>query len=161
VSDIVPFDDYRATVSAARPEDYAEALDAGARAAGLTLEEVRVEFEKMKADILSNSAGVHPVGSYRDTNGQVFDCIPFDQQSSVHAAHLAGHSVARTAPPPLAIGEPPAGEAYPLPVTAPKRHCPDGAVAVLRPSLDQLARYGTLENWRRKSGIRAGNTAHS
>ena len=132
--EIVPFDRFIAAVAEARPEQYADDLEAGARAAGVTLETARAEFERMKKYLLSHYEGVHPVGSFLDSNGQTIDCVPFEQQPTVRAAIKRGIKVPRPAP-------------RPLPASAPKPVCPEGTVPMLRITLQQLARHGTLDHF--------------
>lgn len=146
VNAIEPLGEYLASVAAARPEDYAEAIEAGARTAGITIEEAQAEFEEKKSLLLERYEGVQPVGSYRDANGLIFDCVPFDQQPAVRAARRAGLSVARGAPPaPTLKGA--KGQSH-APAWVPERVCPEGAVALPRYSLNYLVRFGTLANFR-------------
>jgi hypothetical protein len=154
MSAIVPFKKFLEETAAARPEQYADALEAAARQVGITPEAARAEFERMKAHILSYYEGVEPVGSFQDRNGQTIDCVPFEQQPAVRAALAEGRPVARKAPrPPGVAGEP----AHHLHVREARPHllCPEGAVPIVRLTLDRLIRAGTLDNYFRKIPIGA------
>jgi hypothetical protein len=149
MSTLIPFDVFLAETASARPEQYAEALEAGAAFAHITPEAGRAEFEKIKDYILGYYKDVQPLGSFLDANGQTIDCIPFEQQPSVRAARAEGLVVARTAPdPPQLEGMPSLGP-RPQPIQ-PKPLCPAGAVPIVRLTLDRLLRWGTLDNYFRK-----------
>ena len=150
MNDIVPLNVFRASIVAARPEDYSDALKDGARFAGITSEVARAEFAKMKSHLAKECEGMQPVESYRTASGQVVDCVPFDQQPSVRAAIRAGHTIARTGPPPLRITSPHATEMKLQPAQTREYPCPEGTVALLRNTLNDLLRFGTLDNFLRK-----------
>src|SRR5262245_29180170 len=99
MSDLVPFETFLAETAAARPEQYNEALAAGARQAGVEPETARAEFERMKDHILAYYQGVRPVRSFAGPGGETVDCIPFEQQPAARAEVAAGRRLAQTAPP--------------------------------------------------------------
>jgi hypothetical protein len=146
---LTPFDVFLTETAAATPEQYAEALVAGAQHAGISLKDAEAEFEKMKAHVLSYYEGVHPVGIFEDALGQIIDCVPFEQQPAVRSARAKGLSVAVAAPPH------PSGVAgrmqHEKGTNAPAPLCPKGAVPIVRLTLERLVRYGTLANFFRKS----------
>jgi hypothetical protein len=150
----VPFDVFLAETAAARPEQFAAALQAAARQAGVSPEVARAEFERMKEHILSYYQEVQPVGSFLDADGQTIDCVPFEQQPSVRTAIAEGHAVARTAPPPPRL----AGKHShgPRPQPAMPLICPDGAVPIVRLTLERLLRFGTLDNYFHKTPTTPG-----
>lgn len=140
----VPFAEFLAATAAATPDQYAAALLAGARAAGVTPEAARAGFAAMKAHVLDKYRGVTPAGSYVDANGATVDRIPFAQQESVRALRAAGLVVAEGAPPPpQRVGKPRPAAAVPPPPPA------DDTIAEPRVTLDQIAPYGTLEHYLR------------
>lgn len=147
--DVKSFEVFLAETAAARPEQYAEALADGARRAGVALETARAEFERMKAHVLSFYEGVRPVNSYVNASGQTIDCVPFEQQPSVRAARAAGHQITRPVSPPAP--SPLEGEGHRGGTTARRPVCPEGAVPMVRLTLDQLVRCGTLDNFFRKT----------
>jgi len=104
------------------------------------------EFERMRDYLLGLYAGVRPVGTYRDPGGAVVDCVPFDQFPTVRAAREAGHEVARAAPRPRGFATASAGP-HPAAVELPASPCPAGSVPMARLTLDDLARYGTLDRF--------------
>jgi hypothetical protein len=161
MSEVEPFEEVLARPAAARPEQYAGALRAGAERAGVAPEAAPAEFERMKAHILHFYQGVRPVHSYLDAAGHPVDCVPFDQQPSARAAAAAGHKVFRTPPPPSrpegSVRHPPAGGGHPgVPpqgarASADERSaCPEGTVPIPRLTLDRLVSLGTLDNFFRK-----------
>jgi hypothetical protein len=144
MADVIPFEVFLTETARARPEQYAEALAAGSRHSRVTPEVSRAEFERMKAYLLSYYQGVQPVGSFVNPSGQTIDCVPFEQQPSVRAAIAAGHQVAGTVPSPsLPGGKAASGRGG---IARPPL-CPEGAVPLVRLTLDQLVRFGTLENF--------------
>ena len=170
--EIEPFQHFLARTQEARPEQYKTALDRSVTTFGITPEAARAEFEKMKAYILAFYQGVHPVrSSPGDTPDRPIDCVPFEQQPAVRAARAAGHKVA---PPPPESGTtrglqavqvgpdgPPTGN-----TSAPSRQeaeCPGGTVPIPRLTLEWLVRFGTLDNYFRKTprGLAPGAGASS
>ena len=116
------------------------------------------EFDAMKAHVLALYEGVEVASSFTDSAGQVFDCVPIDEQPSVKAS---GAPVA--SPPSLAgiIGgnsDEPVPEEPQLP-EAPEefdRHgnlmrCPPGFVPMRRITLDELTRFQSLDDYFRKT----------
>jgi hypothetical protein len=139
MADVEPFDKFLARTAAARPEDYLEALRAAGESAPA---DAAAEFERMKAYVLGYYEGVRPVRSYLDSLGRPWDCVPFEQQPSVRAAHAAGLKV--PAAPPHAAARSDSGGVHP---PAP---CPKGSVPILRVTLEHLVQFGTLDNYFQK-----------
>lgn len=143
----VPFAEFLAATAAATPDQYADALLEGARAAGVSPEDARAGFGAMKDFVLNHYREVTPVGSSVDANGVTVDYVPFEQQESVRRLRAAGLAVAESAPPPPPrAGKPrPAAAAVPPPPSA----TPAGTVTQPRLTLDQIAPYGTLDHYLR------------
>jgi Neprosin len=118
-------------------------------------------FEEMRAHILSRYADVEVVHSFTDSADQVFDCVPEQQ----HPSSRAAPSVASPQPPDLpdAEGSQPAppGARHVEPQLSPdqvdafgnQRWCPAGTVPLRRITLDELARFETLQQSFRKGGL--------
>jgi hypothetical protein len=162
MSDSEPFEEFLRRTREARPEDYADAVRAGAEFAGRAPQAVAAEFERMKQYILDTYEGVHPVGSFLGPSGQVIDCVPFDQQPSVRAARAAGLEVTRRPSPPVLpqwqqSQAPPRhdhpGAAAAAEVGGPSHafRCPEGNVPLMRITLEHLLRLGSLDNFFHKS----------
>jgi len=112
-------------------------------------------FQEMKAYIAKIHSGIDAVHSYEDGSGQIFDCIPIEQQIG-----LRGNTKPIPAPPDLrleggarASGSLPA--ARPM-ATAPRdRHgnpqqAPAGTIPVRRVTLEDLIRFEDLDSFFRK-----------
>jgi hypothetical protein len=161
MSEIEPFAEFLARTRAARPEEYAEAIRAGAAFSGREPEAVAAEFERMKQYILTYYEGVQPVGGFLSPSGQAIDCVPFDQQPTVRAARAAGYKVTPPHSPPNPPEQPPpaaarrqghTGAAAAGQEAGPSgtHRCPEGTIPLLRITLDRLLRLGGLENFFRK-----------
>ena len=114
-------------------------------------------FRQFKEHIADVYADVEVVHSFEDAFGQVFDCIPIEQQPSLRGAK----DVAR--PPdlrPVLEGkpaEPRASVRQPLQGEPPRdRHgnvmqAPPGTIPMRRITLDELSRFRDLDEFRRKA----------
>jgi hypothetical protein len=90
------------------------------------------EFRRMKEYLLNYYGPGKPIAT-SVRGGQVIDIIPFDQQLAVRQAAAAGH---------------------PIPTPPPHLHAraaPPGPIERPRITLEQLARYGTLDAYFRKA----------
>lgn len=139
---------YKAGVADARFEAY--------RADPKTKVASAEEFERMRQHLIDLQEGVEVQHSFVDSAGQVFDCVPIDQQPS-----LRGKDAKLPEPPSLLDltgAQPrPSAEAAQL-VPSSERldrfgnaaQCPPGFVPVRRVTLAEMARFRTLEDFRRK-----------
>lgn len=109
------------------------------------------DFDAMKAHLRSLYDHVNAMSSFTDAAGQIFDCVPIDEQPSVKES---GAAVA--APPSLAkhLGLPDEQEPAAADAGEPEldRHgnamrCPPGFVPVRRITLDELTRFRSLEEY--------------
>lgn len=126
------------------------------------------EFERMRAHLLSLHEGVEARHSYVDASGQVFDCVPVNQQPS-----LRGTVGKLPEPPSLqdvagASSRPPPPGTSQVPPVAGRvdRHgnamdCPAGCIPVRRVTLDEMVRFRTLEEFRSKGSHHARRFAPS
>jgi hypothetical protein len=121
------------------------------------------EFDAMKQHILGLYEGVDVQHSFIDDSGQVFDCMPIEQQPS-----LKGHS----GPVPDAPDVPAASGAGHDPVDVLKIEpqlragrvdrfghamtCPPGTIPMRRVTLDELTRYEKLDDFFQKTPFGAG-----
>jgi hypothetical protein len=110
------------------------------------------DFDAMKAHIESLYADVQVASSFTDAAGQIFDCIPIDEQPAVKATgqpvasppSLAAHLGAEDEEEPAA----PADEAPPeLDRHGNAMRCPPGFVPVRRITLDELTRFRSLDDY--------------
>ncbi len=118
------------------------------------------EFERMRAYALSLHRDLDVAHSFVDSTGQVFDCVPLDQQPS-----RRGQSGPIPVPPDL--GSVLDGGPVARPIPAPPVHrtlhdrhgnvaeCPPGHVPIRRITLDEIARFRTLEAFRSKAPRRS------
>lgn len=140
-SRLVPFPEFVQGVRTAFAGGYVGHPGNGVRSAA--------DFFDMRAHLLSLYNGVTAVHSF-ELDDQTFDCVPFLQQPSVR---LMG--ITNIAPPPpfSPHGGPPA--------KAPDRtsrdafgnvqECPEGTIPMRRITLDELARYETLQQFFKKA----------
>lgn len=116
------------------------------------------QFREMQSHIKRLYEGVEVQSSFVDASGHVFDCIPIDQQPSLRAA---GQPVAQPPdlsemlPPDHAPEVAPAQSTMQLSTQRKDRNgnmmgCPPGTIPVRRVTLDQIARYPTLQDFFRK-----------
>lgn len=111
----------------------------------------RSAFTEMQNYIASRYAGVDVVHSFEDTSGQVFDCVPMEQQPA-----LRGSGQQRIAKAPdLTPGQPTVSERAATPTVSHDRHgnirqCPPGAIPLRRVTLEELIRFPDLRSFFRK-----------
>lgn len=117
------------------------------------------EFEKMREHVLNLYQGVDVPHSFQDESGQVFDCIPVEQQPAARA----GESPMIATPPDLPEGTHPAAPEAPISANAVgtdafgnARACPTGTVPVRRITPEEIARFQTLERFFRKGPVGRG-----
>jgi hypothetical protein len=141
------FDEFLESVHAAQHDHYASRPAAKVQEAS--------EFDAMTAHILDMYDGVEVQHSFVDPSGQVFDCIPVEQQPSLKGAEPA------TAPEAPATGA--ADQAGPRQAgqsqhDAERRDkfghsmtCPPGTIPVRRVTLDELTQHERLRDFFQKS----------
>jgi hypothetical protein len=126
----------------------------------------REAFEEQKRYLLNLYQGVNVKHTFVDSGGQVFDCIPIDQQP---ALKMLGRPISK--PPSLShLGsfEPRATRAMEIfPPLSPDRKdrygnamsCPQGTVAIRRITLEELTRFESLDHFRKKNPRNASKPA--
>ena len=118
------------------------------------------EFEAMKAHLSGLISDTDAAASFVDNAGQVFDCIPINEQPSLRES---GDSPAE--PPSLAheigveetepSGAPAVEEAEPeLDRFGNSMKCPEGFVPIRRLTLEELGRFETLADFFSKTGTK-------
>src|SRR5438270_1120948 len=130
-------------------------------------------FSEMRAHILGLYEGVEAPHSFMDETGAIFDCIPVEQQPSLRGSAERVPSAPDL--PPLAPDLPggtTAGEGdqderrdnLADTALAPERrdaygnvmHCPEGTIPMRRVTLEDLSRFGTLQDFFAKGPRGAG-----
>lgn len=118
------------------------------------------EFDAMKAHLLAVYDGVDVRSSFTDAAGQVFDCVPVEQQPSLKASGDAaaeppslavaiGHDETRPADTQRSAGRAVA-DADEVDRHGNPTRCPPGFVPLRRVTLDELTRFRTLDDYFRK-----------
>lgn len=139
---IIPFRRFIERVRAAGASEYLHRPDS------VILDEA--SFDEMRSYILRYYDEVTPVASFADAGGAVFDCIPVEQQIA-----LRGQTSQVSVPP-----APPAG--VQVPGTPPPQQsgnaasAPPGTVPVRRITLEDLARFPTLDHFLNKIPMSRG-----
>ncbi len=143
---LVPFHQFLQEVRIARAESFGPAQ--GAKVQGET------DFGKMRQHLLSLYEGVE-VGHSFLLDGQVFDCVPVEQQPSVRQLGLA--EVELEAPPPALADKDlpgPAVKRAASPLTLGLRDalgnavsCAQGTIPFRRVTLQEMTRFRTLEGF--------------
>lgn len=139
---IIPFRRFIERVRAAGASEYLNRPDS------VILDEA--SFDEMRSYILRYYDQVTPVTSFVDAGGAVFDCIPVEQQIALRGQPTL------VAPPP----GPPAGVQTPG-ISPPQQSgnaasAPPGTVPVRRVTLEDLARFPTLDHFLNKIPMSRG-----
>jgi hypothetical protein len=98
---ILPFSDFRQKMLAALPEHFRGQVHVKVKN--------RTAFREMKNHLAGIYDGVEAQHSFVDENGQIFDCIPFEQQQAVKNSLKSGNPIPTPPPAPM----PPGGYARP------------------------------------------------
>jgi hypothetical protein len=157
-SKIPPFREFIASVQAA--------THAQARAMPESKVASPDSFAAMKAHILKLYEGVEAKHSFVDDNGSIFDCIPVEQQPALRGAK-SGVAKAPDLPAPETKAGGPRDERRALEARtavqkdSKDRHgnamaCPEGTIPMRRVSLEELARFETLQQFFQKSPVGGG-----
>jgi hypothetical protein len=110
-------------------------------------------FAEMKSYLLKLYDGVSATHSFVDENGQIFDCVPIEQQPALKGAKKIAHAADQPGAPE------PSHELQAQSQLSPERKdkygnsmwCPPGTVAVRRITMDELARFEDMRNFFQKS----------
>jgi Neprosin/Neprosin activation peptide len=118
------------------------------------------EFERMRAHILALYDGIQVPHSYVNAAGQVIDCVPIHQQPSLRRDDGTWEKVATPPARPGPTAKPAAAKDQPDGATPGEipNQCPPGTIPILRITLEQMARFGTLENFFKKRPPRSPET---
>src|SRR5579872_7017665 len=118
-------------------------------------------FKEMQSHIKHMYHGVTVESSFVDAAGSVFDCIPIEQQPSLHrhgrTTIAKAPDISNLLPPDHARHEQSGAQIQPqLSPDKKDRHgnmmgCPPGTIPMRRLTLDQLSRYETLQDFFRKT----------
>lgn len=116
------------------------------------------ELEKMRQHILNKYEGMDVPHSYIDEAGQVWDCVPIEQQPS-----LRGSQTGVAKPPDGPLPKPPKEGASKAILIEPNNlpgktdgfgnemRCPDGTIPMRRVTLIEMARFRTLRDFFQKA----------
>jgi hypothetical protein len=178
------FGEFKARTESADLKEHKDALHRGlqhvARMEHVSFSEMQdeapEEFTKIKGYVLERYRDVESQHSFMDAAGNMVDCIPFEQQSTVRAATKLGYKVRKKPARPSKVvreGEPdpasfgPSGQSVPPPLRrratdlyGNQIYCPSGCVPIRRVTLSQISRFGKLEQFFRKAG-RTGTSGHA
>ncbi|MFL6466113.1 MAG: neprosin family prolyl endopeptidase [Bryobacteraceae bacterium] len=155
---IQPFAEFVASLESAKHEHFAS------RAAVKVANEDA--FAGMRKHLIHFYTGVEAQNSFIDENGSIFDCIPTEQQPS-----LKGKSETVPKAPDLPRSEEKSGSrdkrqtALVQSLLHPARkdphgnamHCPEGTIPMRRITLENLARFETLQQFFKKSPVGSGH----
>jgi Neprosin len=147
---LIPFRDFIKSVRSAKHEDFK----------ALSNTKVRDEdaFREQQRHVLSLYDGVDVRHSFQDAAGQVFDCVPVEQQPALRATGAT--ELAKAPPPPPPIQNKSSLESpRHLPFRLQRgrfddfgneRWCPPETVAIRRISLDEIVRFESLGHFLRR-----------
>jgi hypothetical protein len=112
----------------------------------------RAAFREMKDHLADFYDGVEVQHSFVDENGQIFDCIPFEQQPAVRKSTTRIPQPPEPPSPPGGYAGPPVAPLEPLRTGRQDRfgnniECPPGTVPIRRMTLGELTRYPTLQQF--------------
>ena len=123
-------------------------------------------FEEMQNHILGTlSSGIEVQNSFVDEHGQVFDCIPIEQQISLKQKDfklvkpdnlkVSGSKSLKRAKPAqslLSAGRP---DKF-----GNEMHCPENSIPIRRVTLEEMTRFGSVKEFFRKTPIGHGRHPH-
>lgn len=109
-------------------------------------------FEEAKQHVLSLHRGVHVQASFEDAAGQVFDCVPIEQQPALRKSdgQVAAPPTRQALPGQLAMVSTAAASLRSP--TGTLASCPAGTVPIRRVTLEEVSRFETLDHYLRKHG---------
>jgi outer membrane protein assembly factor BamB len=118
-------------------------------------------FALMKGHVTRLYEGVSVHHSFSDENGQIFDCIPVEQQMSVRTVANAGLPPAPELPPPPSRPEGANDNQLVEPQLALGKTdsfgnhmwCPPGLIPLRRVTLEEISRFESLDDFFRKSPV--------
>lgn len=114
----------------------------------------RAAFQQMQDHIDRLYRGVQVVHSFEDASGQVFDCIPFEQQPGLRSARGPLPTPPDMSRAPTMEGPGGRRDATPAAPTVDRhgnvRQAPDGTVPIRRVTLDEMTRFRDLDAFFRK-----------
>ena len=136
---IQPFSQFVHGVEAARARAYLDAPGTAVKRA--------TAFDEMRRYLLRLYRGI-TVGRSFEQDGQIFDCVPIDQQPAIRrqgSKHIA-------APPPTPPSSLPEGASapnsnQPIEATFGAPHCGRGTIPMLRVTLATITRFATLQDF--------------
>jgi hypothetical protein len=152
---MIPFGQFKDSLRTARLQQYL-----GAPESRIASEQA---FEEIRQYLVNYYAGMNSERGFTDDNGSVFDCVPIEQQPS-----LQGQSLPSVTPPDLpgasesgSIGE--KGAAL-IPLLnegsvdqfGNKMLCPQGTIPLLRITIENIGRLGSLQKFFSKSPYESG-----
>jgi len=148
-----PFNEFYAELQRAELAQYASRPETRVRS--------DAAFAEQKQHLLGLYAGVNAAHSFVDAGGQVFDCIPADQQPALkkHGGKLAAPPAVPTVPKAPGVPAAPTRGADAAALVPARRDafgnemsCPAGTVPIRRVTLEELTRFETLGHFLRKHG---------
>jgi hypothetical protein len=136
--------------------DFIARLQNSPSLAGLTAARVRstLALDEQQTHLLQLYAGITADHSFVDDAGQIFDCVPFEQQPALRNARAKGPAiVVPPRAPSVFIASPqrPAPHPPTLDAFGNSRGCPPGTVPFRRITLRELTRFETLEHYLKKT----------
>ncbi len=123
------------------------------------------QFERMRRHVMTLHEGIDVAHSFVDTSGQIFDCIPIEQQLSLRGTRgkLPQPPSLQEVAGPIAKAGTTSTQAATPPSSGLDRYgnsaeCPAGHIPVRRITLDEMTRFGTLEEFQSKGPLQGGET---
>ncbi len=127
-------------------------------------------FNEMRAYLLDHYQGVTVPHSFMDEDGQIWDCVPIDQQPSLKGTGLKVATPPPSLPVAPAEGQPAAKEntiMLQAQLTPDRKdhlgnvmHCPKGTIPIRRITLDEMTRFETLDRFFHKGPFIEGGKGH-
>lgn len=119
-------------------------------------------FEEMKNHILKMAEGVDVTHSFADENGQIFDCVPVEQQASL--SQTGKKAVLPSDLPTTKTSAATKGQTISSSRLRSCKsdkfgnlmQCPDGTIPVRRVTMEELSRFGSLHDFFRKPPVGKG-----
>ncbi|RYY20594.1 MAG: DUF4409 domain-containing protein, partial [Sphingobacteriaceae bacterium] len=146
---LIPFSEFVSSLKQTEVKEFSHDPETKVKSAG--------NFEEMRVYLADHYSGVTVPHSFMDEDGQIYDCVPIDQQPA-----LKGTGIKAETPPDLPVAKAERDTKTTSPKTvelqaqlSPNRKdhlgnamfCPKGTIPIRRVTLEEMSRFETLDHY--------------